>query len=129
MDNVQITPKKTRQYRRITQAEVVEFKSLEALHGNGSAAALAMYPTVLNKGDRAFKIRKKAETEATVDFIETSLQQIGVDAVNRLGKLINSQDEAIATRNVHYSIDHIRGQATKKSISVTAKLNIQNVLD
>jgi hypothetical protein len=30
---------------------------------------------------------------------------------------------------VKYAIDHIRGQPTKKSISLKLKANIQNVLD
>lgn len=121
--------KTPRTYRQITPAIVAEHKALRALHGNGSAAVRAAESTRLGVKQRAFRIRTKENQQNTNDFIDDQLQQIGVDAINRIGKLINSVDERIATSNSHYVVDHIRGQAVKRSISVTGKINIQNALD
>ena len=120
--------KKPRQYRRITPREVAQFKAKEVEHGNGSAAVRALYPTRLSPHERAFKLRKKAAEESTLDFIDSSLQQIGVDAVQRVGKLVNSVDERVATRNAHYVIDHIRGQAVRRTESKHLQVNIETVL-
>lgn len=121
--------KKPRAYRRITAKTVAQFKVLEAIHGNGSAAVRELEPTRISPKDRAFRITKKSETQDTNSYIDDQLQQIGIDAVNKVGKLVHSTNEAIATKNSQYVIDHIRGQATKKSIAITGRINIQNVLD
>lgn len=125
--NAEQKPK--RSYRRITSRTVAEFKAQEALHGNGSAAIRVIEPTRISPKDRAFRITKKSETQDTSSFIDDKLQQIGQDAINRIGKLVNSTDERIATNNSQYVVDHIRGQATKKSIALTGRLNIQSVID
>lgn len=121
--------KKPRTYRRITAKTVAEFKALEALHGNGSSAIRILEPTRISPKDRAFRITKKSETDDTSKFIDDTLQQIGIDAINRIGKLVHSANETIATKNSQYVVDHIRGQATKKSIALTGRVNIQSVLD
>lgn len=118
-----------RPYRRITPATVAQHRAQVLLHGNGSRAVDYQTPGYLNPGDRAYRLQKKSEGIATGQFIDDNLEQIGVDAIHRLGDLVNSTDERIAQKSVHYTIDHIRGQATKKSISLTGKLNIQSVLD
>lgn len=120
--------KKPRVYRRITPADKAAFKAAELLTGNGSAAIRLLEPTRISPKDRAFHITKKRDDISVEVFIDDQLQQIGVDAVNRVGKMINSSDERVATKNAHFVIDHIRGQATKKSIAVTAKINIESVL-
>jgi hypothetical protein len=121
--------RKPRVYRKITAAQLAEYKALKALEGNGSAAVRILEPTRLAPKDRAYRLAKKSEAQSTADFIDSQLQQIGIDSVNRLGKLVNSSDERVATKNVHYAIDHIRGQSTKKSITLSGKLKYQSVLD
>lgn len=120
--------KKPRPYHRITPRTVAEFKVKEIEHGNGSAAIRALNPTLLKPSERAYRIRKKKDDESTLDFIDSSLQQIGVDAVQRVGKLVNSVDERVATRNAHYVIDHIRGQAVRRTESKHLQVNIETVL-
>lgn len=122
-------PKEKRIYRKITSYEVGVFLGLKALEGNGTKAIRRLGLGYLAPHDRAFKLSRKAEEQDTGTFIDEKLQQIGVDAVNRVGELVNSTDEAIATKNAHYTIDHIRGQATKKQVTLHGKFNIQNVLD
>jgi hypothetical protein len=123
------TKTKPRKYYRITPEQMAAFTAMEALHGNGSAAVRALQTGHSNVGDRALRIRKKLEVESTETYIDEALQQIGVEAVVRLGELVQSTDEKIAIKGVMYTIDHIRGQATKKSVTVSLKHNIQNVLD
>jgi hypothetical protein len=120
---------KKRAYYRITPEQMASFEALEAMLGNGSAAARAQIPSIKNPGNRAWQLRKKIKEESSEQFIDTQLNIIAVDAVNRLGELVASDDEKTSLKAVMYSIDHIRGQATKKSIALTGKLNIQNVLD
>lgn len=124
----QITKAK-RQYNLITPEQMAGLDALTALLGNGSAAVRALTPSVRNVGDRAYRIRKKAEKESTEVFIDSQLQAIGVDAINRIGEVVASNDEKIALKASTYVVDHIRGQATKKSISLVGRANIQNVLD
>lgn len=123
----QITKK--RQWNKITPEQIAAFHALEAIFGNGSAAVRKLTPSIANPGNRAFQLRKKTQGENTEQFIDNTLQVVGVDAVNRLGEIVASPDEKTALKAVMYSIDHIRGQATKKSIALTGKFNIQNVLD
>ena len=117
-----------RQYNLITPAQIAKFKALEAIVGNGSEAVRQLNPDILNVGDRAWSIRKKADSISSVEFIDEQLQQIGIDAVNRVGMLVNSVDEKVATKNSHYVVDHIRGQAIRRSESKHLQLNIEAVL-
>lgn len=121
--------KKPRTYKRITPQTVAEYKALEVLHGNGAQAVRDQYPETLVPKDRAFRIRTKADHIAPLEFIDDQLQQIGLDAVNRLGMLVNSSDEKVAGVNTRYVIDQLKGKAVQKSVSLSAKVNIQSVLD
>jgi hypothetical protein len=120
---------KPRIYKAITPETVAIHRARKLIAGNGTAAVRQGQEGYFNPSARAHKIEKKSKGIATAQFIDEKLEQIGSDAINRLGDLVNSTDERIAQKSVHYTIDHIRGQATKKSISLTGKLNIQNVLD
>lgn len=117
-----------RQYRKVTPAEIAQHKVASAVYGNGTQAVRALYPTMLSPSTRAFRIVQKSAQQNTIDFIDDQLQQIGVDAVNRLGKLVNSVDEKVATKNAHYVVDHIRGQAVRRTESKSLQLNIEAVL-
>lgn len=120
---------KKRVYRKITPETVAKFNMAKLEHGNGTQAVIATEPDILSPEDRAFKIAKKSKEVSTTQFIDDKLQQIGVDAIQRVGMMVNSSDERIATKNTHYVIDHIRGQATKRSITLSGKLNVQDILD
>lgn len=122
-------PKEVRQYHKITPEQIAGLDALTALLGNGSSAVRALTPSVKNPGNRAWHIQKKSQKENTEKFIDDQLQIIGVDAINRIGEVVSSNDEKIALKASTYVVDHIRGQATKKSIALTGKLNIQNILD
>lgn len=121
--------KKPRVYKRITPATVAQFKTLEVLEGNGTAAVRRLESTRLAPKDRAFRIAKKSNQTNSIDFIEDTLQQIGVDAINRVGKMVNSSDERIATKNAHFVIDHLRGKAVQRSESKHLNLTIETVLE
>jgi hypothetical protein len=121
--------KTVRIYKHITPEAVAIQRARQLVHGNGTAAVRASEPGYFAPSARAYKLVKKSKGIATAQFIDEQLQQIGVDAIHRIGDLVNSTDERIAQKSSQYVIDHIRGQATKKSISLTGKLNIQNVLD
>jgi len=123
------TEKQKRQYHKITPEQIAGLEALTALLGNGSAAVRAMTPSVRDPGRRAFNIAKKSKGESAELFIDKQLQAIGIDAINRIGEIVASPDEKTALKAAQYAVDHIRGQATKKSISLVGKANIQNLLD
>lgn len=120
---------KPRTYKRITPAIVAKHKTNLIKYGNNSAAVRETDADYKSPSDRGYKIAKKSESMNTVDFIDEQFQQIGVAAVNRVGELVLSHDERIATKNAHYVIDHLRGKAVQRTESKHLSLNIQTVLD
>lgn len=122
-----------RTYRKITPRLVAQLDAQEIISGNSTAAARVLegeyYGTDSAIRARAFKIAAKRKEESTAEYIENGLQQIAEGAIVRLGELVNSGDEQVAGRAVQYTLDHIRGKAVTRNISVTAKTNIQSVLD
>jgi hypothetical protein len=99
------------------------------LKGNGTAAVRSITPDYAAPHIRAHSIMSKSKDMNVGEYIDNQLQQIGSDAIDRVGELVLSEDERIATKNAHYIIDHIRGKAVQRNISLTGKLNIQSVLD
>lgn len=124
-----VIKKQPRQYNRITKQTVAEFKALELANGNGSAAVAVQTPSILSKHDRAWRIRKKSEQETSVQYIDTAMQQIGVDAINRVGKMVNSVDERVATKNSHFVLEQIKGKAISRSENKNLNITIESVLE
>ena len=118
-----------RVYKRITPATVARHKTALIKLGNNTAAVRETDSEFKAPHQRAYRIVKKSEGMATTDFIDEQFQQIGVDAVNRVGQLVNSNNEKVATKNSHYVIDHLRGKAVQRTESKHLSLNIQTVLD
>lgn len=121
--------KKTRAYRKITAATVAKHRIAELVTGNGTQAVIINEPDYTSPKDRAYRIARKSDNMPTMQYLDGALEQIAAESVQVLGDLIHSDDEAIATRNVHYAIDQVKGKAVTKSIALTGKLNIQSVLD
>ena len=63
------------------------------------------------------------------EYLDMYMQQSAITAANRLEQLVNSENEKIATQNVHYVLDHVRGKAVQRSVTAHAKVNIQDLLD
>lgn len=63
------------------------------------------------------------------EYLDMYMQQSAITAANRLEQLVNSENEKIATQNVHYVLDHVRGKAIQRSVTAHAKVNIQDLLD
>lgn len=122
-------PNKKRQYRLITPLTVAQFEAEKVITGNGTAAIRRLNANYEAPHMRSNYILNKSKTVNASEMIESRLQQIATDAVERVGELVNSEDERIATKNSHYVIDHIRGKAVQRSITATTKFNIQNILD
>lgn len=123
------TNKQRKPYKRITPQTVAIHQAEILLQGNGSQAVRTTDPDYKAPHDRSYRILKKAEEESTLQYIDRSLEIIGEQAINRLGELVNSTDEKVAGVNTRYAIDHIKGKAVQKSVSLTGKINIQSVLD
>ena len=121
--------KTPRTYKRITPRTVATHAAQVILNGNNTAAVRAIDPEYKSPEARAHRIVKKSKEQSAAEYIENSLQQIGGEAIERIGELVHSEDERIATKNAHYVVDHIRGKAVTRNITATAKLNIQSVID
>ena len=63
------------------------------------------------------------------EYLDMYMQQSAITAANRLEQLVNSENEKIATQNVHYVLDHVRGKAIQRSVTAHAKVNIQDLLN
>jgi len=124
-----MTKKTKRPHKRITPITVAIHTAREVSQGNGVKAIETFEPEYKNPGDRAYRIRKKAEEEDSLTYINNSMEQIAADAMVELGELIHSPDEKVKGVNVRYAIDHVKGKAVAKTISLTGKVNIQSVLD
>lgn len=97
--------------------------------GNGTAAVRELHPDYRAPERRAHAIIRKSQNVTAQEYIENSLEQIGSEAIDRVGELVHSEDERIATKNAHFVIEHLRGKAVQRNISASVKLNIQSVLD
>lgn len=122
-------PNKKRQYRLITPLTIAQFEAEKIVTGNGTAAIRKLNANYKSPEARSNRIVSKSKQVNASEMIESRLQQIASDAIERVGELVNSEDEKIATKNSHYVIDHIRGKAVQRSITATTKFNIQNILD
>ena len=118
-----------RTYKKITPATVANHAAQAVFSGNNTAAVRAIDPEYKSPEARAHRIVKKSKDVSAGEYIENAMQQIGGDAIERIGELVHSEDERIATKNAHFVVDHIRGKAVQRSITATTKLNIQSVLD
>lgn len=124
------TPKKQKRiYKRITPQTIAKHKAAMLQTGNGTAAVEIVEPEYIAAKDRAYKIARKGEKENITDYIENTMQQIGEHAIIRVGELVNSVDERVATKNAHFVIDHIRGKAVQRQEGKHLNINIEAVLD
>jgi len=118
-----------RPYRLITPLTIAQFEAEKVITGNGTAAIRKLNANYKSPEARSNRIVNKSKQVNASEMIENRLQQIAAGAIERVAELVNSEDEKIATKNSHYVIDHIRGKAVQRSITATAKFNIQNILD
>lgn len=121
--------KQKRVYKRITPRTIANHQAQAILSGNNTAAVRELEPEYKSPELRAHRIVKNSKELTAGEYIDKRLEQIGSEAIERIGGLVHSEDERIATKNAHYVVDHIRGKAIQRSITATAKLNIQSVLD
>lgn len=118
-----------RVYRKVTPRTVATHAAQTILDGNATAAVRSLEPEYKAPHIRAHTIVKKSKQVSAIEYIENGLEQIGSEAIERIGELVHSEDERIATKNAHFVVDHIRGKAVQRSITATTKLNIQSVID
>lgn len=114
--------------KRITPAVVARFQAEELLQGNGSAAIEIMQPDIINRGDKAHRIRKYAEKHDIADYVPQRVQQIAKAAIDRIEDMVNSTDERIATQNSHFIVELAIGKAVQRSETASVNLNIEAIL-
>ncbi len=127
-ENDVITKPKPRRYKRITPIVVERFKTEEIIQGNGSAAVRVLEPEHKSEGNKSWRIRQVEQQEVESDFVPKRVQQIAIKAIERVGEMVNSTDENVATRNAHFVIDHAIGKATQRTENTNLNINIESVL-
>lgn len=120
-------------YKKITPRLVADHATQQIISGNATAALRDLEPEIVRTDGatraRAVRIVAKSNTVLAGEYIDNALEQIGPEAIDKVRELVQSDDQRIATKNSHFVIEHLRGKAVQRSIALTGKLNIQNVLD
>ena len=129
MHNIKTNPASRRVYRKITPSVIAKFQAALIMYGSGTAAVRILEPDETDPRRRAWLISTKCKQLGGTDFLNFQLEQIGVDAINRLGELVHSEDERVATKSVIYVIDQVRGKALQRADNKHTKLTIESVLD
>lgn len=120
--------RKKRIYRVINKEEIASFKAARLLTNNNTEAVQLLEPTrTIGIEDRAYKIARKASI-SNVEYVDRKLQQIAVQAVERVQELVGSEDEGIATRNSHFVIDHVRGKPLQRTENKNLNITIEDIL-
>lgn len=97
--------------------------------GNGTRAVELLTPEYgVNAYARAHRIVKKGKEVSNSEYVDSVLEQVAVKAADRLDRLVDSTDEAVATRNVHFALEQKRGKAVQKTQSENVNINIETVL-
>lgn len=121
--------KPKRRYRKVTARTVAEHEAAKLLTGNATAAVREIDPTIKDPNRRAQLIALKARELDAGEYIDHKMQQIGIEAIERVESMVQSSDERIATKNSHFIIDHVRGKALQRSETKHLNLNIEAVLE
>lgn len=119
---------KKRVYRKVTPEMVAKFKAVESRTGNATQAVRELEPDRINPTNRAHTIKVHLNNAEVNPYIENRLIELAKPSLDRLGDLIESDNDQVATKNVHYVIDHLRGKAINRSISETRTVNIETIL-
>lgn len=120
--------KQLRIYRKVTPELIADFVAERIRVGNGTKAIRKLEPDQKDPARRAWLLSMKANELKAGEYIESRLEQIGLDAVERLGELVNSHDEQVAQRSTHFAIEHQVGKAVQRSETKAVNYNIEAVL-
>ncbi len=119
---------KKRVYRKVTPEMLAKFQAVKAQTGNASQAVRELEPDRVNPATRAHTIQQQLNKGEVSSYIEHQLIELAQPALQRLEELIDSPNDQVATKNVHYVVDHLRGKAINRSISETRTINIETIL-
>lgn len=122
------TQKPKHRRRNITPKVIADYNAAEITEGNGTAAVRLIDPTAQDPSRRSQLIRLKQRELDAGEFIDMKMQQIGIEAIERIELMVQSTDEKIATKNAHFIVDHVRGKALQRSETKHLNLNIEAVL-
>ena len=121
--------KTNRPYRKVTVATIAKHEAKSIELGSGARAVEALEPDEKEARQRAWLINNKKRQLDVGEYVDSQLQQIATEAVERVGTMVQSADERIATKNAHFVIDHVRGKALQRSETKHLNLNIEAVLE
>lgn len=117
-----------RTYRKVTPELVAKFSALKVANGNGTEAIRELEPDRVNPTQRAHTIQTHLNNGNVNEYISDKLNNLTTPALQRLEELVESPNDNVAQKSVHYIIDHVRGKAISRTISTQQVINIDTVL-
>lgn len=107
-----------------------KFASVYAKTDNAAAAVRAAYPDFAGKVNepylyvKAHRMLRKDNIIMEIQDQKTKLQAIASKAVNRMEKLVQSDDEDIAFKSSKFAIEQVHGKATQKIEQRSAHVSV-----
>lgn len=115
--------------KKLTPQQVEVFTDARAANLSPAKAMIAAQPElVLKKNYANVKARRLMKQPDVKEKIDKKLQKMAIKATKRIDKLIQSDNEAIATQNVWKVIEHNIGTPIKRGINMNVQANIEDVL-
>lgn len=113
----------------LTDTQIDTFAEARAAKLSPAKAMIAAQPELIdNKNYANVKARRLMQRPDIKAKIDKKLQQMAPKATKRIEKLIQSDNEQIATANAWKVIEHNIGTPVKRNINVNAKATIEDAL-
>lgn len=113
----------------LTDAQIDTFAEARAANLSPAKAMIAAQPElIIDKNYANVKARRLMTKPDVKAKIDAKLQKMSTKATKRIDKLIQSDNEAIATTNAWKVIEHNIGTPVKRNINVGVKATIEDAL-
>lgn len=116
-------------HTKLTDKQIDTFVEVQAITKSPQKAMLAAQPELITNKNYAnvkgHRLANKPDIKAKIDL---KLQKMSTKAIKTIDKMLQSDNESIATQNAWKVIEHNIGTPVKRSINVNAKATIEDAL-
>lgn len=78
---------------------------------------------------KAIKIATEKQATTAVELVRAKMEQVALQAIERLPELVSSDNEQVATVNTHFAINHTIGKPVQRTENKTLQVNIDILAD
>lgn len=115
--------------KKLSDKQIDTFAEVQAHTKSPMKAMIAAQPElVTNKNYANVKGHRLMQKPDVQEKVRLKIEKMGAKATKRIDKLIQSENEAIATQNAWKVIEHTIGTPLKRNINLNATANIEDVL-